>query len=47
MSAVAGLDPQFADGNVTLGVLLGAIGALTTVPRAASPSPIARRDPGP
>ena len=31
MSALTGLDAQFADGNVTLGVLLGAIGALTTV----------------
>ena len=31
---LTGLDGQFADGNVTLGVLLGAIGGLTTVPRA-------------
>jgi hypothetical protein len=38
VSALTGLDAQFADGNVTLGVVLGAIGALTTV-RALLPDP--------
>ena len=38
MNALTGLDGQFADGNVTLGVLLGAISALTTV-RALLPDP--------
>jgi hypothetical protein len=38
MSRVTTLDAQFADGNVPLGVLLGAIGALSAV-RALLPHP--------
>jgi len=38
VSGLTALDAQFADGNVPLGVVLGTIGALTTV-RAALPQP--------
>jgi hypothetical protein len=33
MSALTALDAQFTDGNVPLGVMVGAIGALSTVRR--------------
>jgi hypothetical protein len=38
MSRLAGLDPNFVEGNVALGVLLGALGACATI-RAALPAP--------
>jgi hypothetical protein len=41
MSRLAGLDPNFVEGNVALGVLLGALGACATV-RAALPAPTPR-----
>lgn len=40
MTRLTALDARFTDGNVTLGVLLGAIGALSTF-RDALPDPIA------
>jgi hypothetical protein len=42
LSGLTDLDPSFADGNVAFGVLLGALGAGTTV-RACLPAPASER----
>jgi hypothetical protein len=43
VTRLTGLDAQFADGNVMLGVLLGALGACTEV-RALLPEPLDAAD---